>query len=165
MVEQCFLTCCRRERTCRVALYTCVEVATEMNETVMLPRLRLTELNWTKEPPAAVDRPPSRRRISAQKNSASRIRRRIFAAVNPPKKSDIRIKIEVNTNKTHKSESVRSCFWATWTALTDYGTLFGILTLSLCITQYYTAQLQKKSLCSHRLSSMFLLLFVLKNVA
>jgi len=43
--------------------------------------------------------------------------------------------------------------------------LFGILTLTLCITQYYTAQLHKKSLCSHRLSSMFLLLFVLKNVA
>jgi len=32
-----------------------------------------------------------------------RISRRIFAAVNPPKKSDIWIKIEVNNNKTHKS--------------------------------------------------------------
>ena len=53
---------------------------------------------------------------------------------------DIRIKIEVNTNKTHKSESVRT----TWTTLTDYGTLFGILSLTLCITQYYTAQRHKK---------------------
>jgi len=56
------------------------------------------------------------------------------------------------------------CFWTTLTALTEYSTLFGILTLTLCITQYYTAQLHEKVFVV-KLSSMFLLPFVLENVA